>query len=183
MGIPSKGEILVYWKDWLIEYGFDINEPTCWACGTWWDDKYDIKKVYASMEEIKEHWNRAPLQRCHIIPKSLGGSDDVSNLFLMCSECHDLAPDTTSREMFFKWVNTQNWLKRKFDRLKDALDSFGLNEKDVEELAVTLATMKDKKVLSEKMGIHFNQNGKGSEFSISSFIAAILEYQKENFKE
>ena len=35
------------------------------------------------------------LEKHHIIPKSRGGSDDKSNLIMVCSECHGLAHDVS----------------------------------------------------------------------------------------
>lgn len=46
------------------------------------------------------------LQRCHIIPHALGGSQEPGNLFLLCSECHSNNPDTVFPEFFFKYVRS-----------------------------------------------------------------------------
>ena len=102
MSLPSKADIFEHWKEWLDQNGFDWGEPNCWACKRWWGTTYDIKKSNAPWGKIRAIWNKVPLQRCHIIPRSLGGTDDPSNLFLMCRDCHDRAPNTPSREIFFK---------------------------------------------------------------------------------
>ena len=136
MARPSKAEIVKYWKDWLIAHGFNLGEPACWACSCWWEPKYDIKDPNASWDEIYNCWNKVrQLQRCHIIPESLGGSnEDPSNLFLMCKQCHDLAPDTTSKEMFFTWIEKQSWLKRIYEEIKKDIANFDIAENEYEEV-------------------------------------------------
>ena len=102
MTIPKKSEIFLHWKQWLHDNGFDWGEPSCWACGKWWVTKYDITDPHVSDEELAKNYDRVkPLQRCHIVPRSLGGSDDVSNLFLMCKECHNLCSQYPVKRCFF----------------------------------------------------------------------------------
>ena len=75
--MPSKNKIWNYWKSkyeagelkgdkW--SYVFEDEEMVCFACC-----------YYGSGVSI---------QRCHIIPHSVGGSEDVSNLHLLCGGCH-----------------------------------------------------------------------------------------------
>jgi hypothetical protein len=103
--LPSKSEIFEHWKERLLEFGFfvDWGEPGCWGCGFHYSDKYDIGRSNASWHEILRRWDSIPLQRCHIVPRSLGGTNDVANLFLMCRECHDQMPNTVVPEIFFEW--------------------------------------------------------------------------------
>jgi hypothetical protein len=49
-------------------------------------------------------WNEIPLEKHHIVPKSRGGSNDASNLFLLCHLCHRAAPHTNDREYFLSWA-------------------------------------------------------------------------------
>jgi hypothetical protein len=54
----------------------------------------------------------------HIIPKSRGGSDDVSNLIRLCSECHGLAHDVSfsnNRGGLIKEAIGKNRNKNKID--------------------------------------------------------------------
>jgi hypothetical protein len=44
------------------------------------------------------------LQRCHIIPRSLGGSEDASNLVLLCRQCHAEAPNVADAEFIWIWL-------------------------------------------------------------------------------
>jgi len=181
MSMPSKADIFEYWKDWLDERCFDWGEPSCWACGRWWDTKYDVEDPNAPWEEIRKAWNKVPLQRCHIIPKSLGGEDEPSNLFLMCKECHDRAPDTTSREAFFKWVENQNWTGRVFKSIEEEFKAFGFDEKtpkEIEELSDMLISKDFKEWARNKIGIHFSQSGSGSQITPSTIVALLWEYSK-----
>ncbi|AGL02277.1 HNH endonuclease [Desulfoscipio gibsoniae] len=118
----------------------------------------------------------------HIIPKSLGGSDDVDNLFLMCRECHDRSPNTISREIFFEWVSNQNWLKRKREQLLSELQTFGFKEKDMEKIYSVMSTPDFKKWIKDKIGIHMNQMGYGSTITFSSMVGCIKEYMKQKDK-
>lgn len=46
------------------------------------------------------------IQQCHIVGKSQGGSDEPSNLVLLCKDCHDDAPMTknATAESIFNWI-------------------------------------------------------------------------------
>ena len=92
----------------------DWGEPCCWACGEPATNDQELvrffdahagtenpdffKKLYA-LKSVKHSLNR-----CHIHPNALGGTDSPENLFLMCENCHVLSPDTTNRTAFFRWV-------------------------------------------------------------------------------
>jgi 5-methylcytosine-specific restriction endonuclease McrA len=78
----SPKEIVDYWKERQDECGLSVDwgeaEERCWRCG--------YKKN---------------LQRCHIIPDSLGGKDEPANLVLLCERCHIDAPNVESKT--FMW--------------------------------------------------------------------------------
>jgi len=99
-------EILDYWKERIYEgdLGVDISEGLehCWRCG--------CKKV---------------LHKCHIIPESLGGVTEASNLILLCGVCHGEAPNVNNKKTIFRWIqqtkkDTYNtfWILRWFDMYK-----------------------------------------------------------------
>ena len=76
------------------------GEPTCFACGEHWKGKFDSRRGYAG-------WKDAPLERAHIIPRSLGGSnDDPNNFVMLCDRCHPQNPHTKSRAVFMKWLHS-----------------------------------------------------------------------------
>ena len=78
-------EIVAYWSknkpDGCITVYWSEAETHCWRCGT----------------ECK-------LQRCHIIPDSLGGQDESSNLVLLCPQCHADGPNVADPEMMWDWL-------------------------------------------------------------------------------
>lgn len=78
-------EIVSYWRmtkpDGCITVNWSEAETHCWRCGT----------------ECK-------LQRCHIIPDSLGGIDEPSNFVLLCSQCHADGPNVADSEIMWEWL-------------------------------------------------------------------------------
>lgn len=109
--MPQKSVIAKHWYEQtrgLFPWGdsWDYGEPSCWACGLWleeWDEPNTIVK----------RWNNCGLERCHIIPRYLGGSDDSSNLVLMCRRCHALQPDSTDPKVTFEYMRSRlgAWFK------------------------------------------------------------------------
>lgn len=94
-----------------VDIVIDWGEPSCWACNRPIGDDSWIKPnglAAETEEEVKAIWNHrsvtSKLNRCHIVPKALGGNGEADNLFLMCECCHKESPDTANREAFFRWV-------------------------------------------------------------------------------
>lgn len=152
--LPAKSEVFEYWKDRIFDLGFDFfidwGEPTCWACGEMWNGKYDIKHSEVPYEELLRGWDRAPLQRRHIISIDLGGSDEPSNLFLVCKECYDLAPNTSFPEIFFQWAQKQNFMERHAYHGKRCRKTFGIPD----EMFPLLKELLDSKEFRECLGKH-----------------------------
>ncbi|MFC8336038.1 HNH endonuclease [Streptomyces rubiginosohelvolus] len=48
---------------------------------------------------------QAPVERAHVLPESLGGSNDVRNFALLCPRHHREAPDVADAEAFWSWVD------------------------------------------------------------------------------
>lgn len=72
--------------DVAVDWGaFDTEGNRCWCCG------------HSSYR----------LQRCHIVPKSLEGSDHPSNIVPMCAQCHDRAPDVADYFAMFDWIKKE----------------------------------------------------------------------------
>lgn len=44
------------------------------------------------------------LERAHVVPRSLGGLDDLENIVLLCHECHVAAPDTAEPQYMWQWL-------------------------------------------------------------------------------
>jgi hypothetical protein len=64
----------------------------CFACG------------YTGISE--KSWRNANLSKAHVVPFSLGGSNDPSNFVLLCWVCHQINPETPSREHYLRWLDT-----------------------------------------------------------------------------
>lgn len=83
----TKEDIINYWIKFEAEcdLNFDWAEAgsICWRCG--------CKKT---------------LQCCHIIPYSLGGKDEPSNFVLLCSDCHEAAPNVQSPSFMWDWIKS-----------------------------------------------------------------------------
>ena len=78
----SELDVAVDWGDW------ESDSSMCWCCG-----------------------HRGKLQKCHIIPRSLGGSEKPENIVPLCAQCHDDAPDVQDKEFMFQWIKqNQNGL-------------------------------------------------------------------------
>ena len=78
-------EIVNYWAAHQDECGLSVDwaeaEDLCWRCA-----------------------HKRLLQRCHIIPKSLGGNENPSNLVLLCAQCHAEAPNVADPEFMWVWL-------------------------------------------------------------------------------
>lgn len=101
MTVPSKWEIAQYWaqspnRATFAPRMYDLGEPCCFACG-WYSEHWDKATPYAS-------WQRATLDRAHIVPSSLGGADDLDNLLLLCASCHAESPDWPDPQEMAHWI-------------------------------------------------------------------------------
>ena len=106
MKIATKRiEINNYWlgRFWRLEEDY----PTCFVCGA--DEKLEI---------------------CHLIPKALGGSDDIDNLVLLCEVHHKQAPNLSiSKEIMLKWIEEEAEIYNHF---------FHMKQEDVEKNFISL---------------------------------------------
>jgi len=92
--MPGKQKVYIYWKKhWrklgrtrMDTTGFEADYMVCFACG----DK------------------RSGLQRCHIHPLCFGGSNDLSNIHILCRRCH-LESEGLLR--YWQWIKH----KRKYE--------------------------------------------------------------------
>lgn len=107
----------------------DWGEPSCWACN-WWN-RDNPEAVDCTPEEAshpKKFWNawdRSSLQACHIVPHSLGGTVDPSNILLLCSDCHAECCDIPDAKYMKIWVGAKEmtggalWSKDTMKHLKE----------------------------------------------------------------
>lgn len=152
--------------------GTRLGEPCCWACKRHFDAKYDLNKPSATREDIIKDWERAPLQRCHVISRQFGGEDIPDNLFLMCKSCHDRAPNTKSREAFLDWVERQDYTALVQEDLMRELRNFELIDR-IDDVNEMLADRELMKRFFSNSGFHMNQARGGSEITLSSIFVQL----------
>ncbi|WP_062215707.1 HNH endonuclease [Streptomyces sp. NBRC 109706] len=104
MTTPTKWEIAQHWarslrRDRFAPRLYDLGEPCCFACG-YYSEHWDKKTAKAS-------WERAALERAHVVPHSLGGDDGIDNLILLCKPCHQESPDWPDPREMERWIATR----------------------------------------------------------------------------
>jgi HNH endonuclease len=81
----SRQDIIDYWIRHQDECGLAVDwvdaHERCWRCGY-----------------------KSRLERCHIIPHALGGSEDPENLVLLCGRCHREAPNVADPSFMWIWL-------------------------------------------------------------------------------
>jgi hypothetical protein len=147
----------VEWTDNMDEW------DRCWCCGA---------------SEGKR------LQRCHIVAKSIGGSDNSSNIVPLCRHCHDLMPDTPDAEFFWSWLQKQQnplsglGIGRYWPVIESAVTALG--KKDL--ASVNANSLKEDQIKSEmasllnQTAIHWSQSGKGPTIKLSTIEWAVLSF-------
>lgn len=101
----------------------DLDSAHCWACD---------KTLRSGCSNYRTR--DLGLHRCHVIPDCLGGSNDPSNIILMCAECHKDNPDSTDESLFWWWFkNVESDYLQKADRLIKILPS-SLNDEEADEI-------------------------------------------------
>jgi len=121
--MPSKNKIKQFWESKLIELNkFDKNEifddDYCFACG----------------------W-LIETERCHITAHCITQSDDVSNLHLLCRQCHKnsehLGCNPNDLSDYWDWFMSMNQYKRAFIR------ALSLNPKSFDMMMECLVSNKE----------------------------------------
>lgn len=81
----TKKQIVDYWIKHIDESDLSVDfaeaHERCWRCGC-----------------------KRRLERCHIVPYSLGGEDTPSNFVLLCSRCHLDNPNVADKEIMWDWL-------------------------------------------------------------------------------
>ncbi len=91
-------------NEWVLT-AFDVHADRLTANRVAVEGKHEATRCWCCGSSKKE------LQKCHIVPKSLGGPDSPNNLVPLCSLCHDEAPDVKDPEAIWTWIaNQQNSL-------------------------------------------------------------------------
>jgi hypothetical protein len=83
----TAAEIVKYWSQRESECGLSVDwaeaHERCWRCS-----------------------RKGRLEKCHIVPHALGGTNSAENLVLLCARCHREA--TNVSDPSFIWI----WLRR-----------------------------------------------------------------------
>ena len=107
--MPSKETVKIHWQEPMVNSGkFDSlsefhEDDYCFACG------------------MKAH-----TQRAHILPKNRGGSDDASNIHLLCEVCH-------KQSEFISGADYDRWLRGQ-SAISMALGIYAYNGLGAQEL-------------------------------------------------
>lgn len=185
--IDAKGNIIEHYINGkyneLIEVVTDWDIPHCWCCGKNVSMKNNIHHDRLDTEALKHIWSNkeykiGELNRCHIIPKSLGGSDTPQNLFLLCERCHKLSPDTVFPDIFFRYI-FNNRHKYILGHDTTIIGTMFKELKDYYKLSNEIITLTIDKVGTEyiikesykSIGLH---GGSAATSSISSALAKII---------
>lgn len=127
----------------------DLGEPVCPVCGyTSPEDIWGVSCAKKEEDIKKTHWRElyktqnSLLERCHIIPHSLGGSDDIFNLYLMCQKCHNLMPNTIYYDDFFIWASVQRSALNEanvmfIDQNKSILEKYPMFSKEFDNFVIS----------------------------------------------
>lgn len=156
-------EVIAYWSERIyegdvgVDWGDGTAENHCWRCGC-----------------------KRALQRCHIVPRSLGGSDEPSNLIPLCSMCHDEAPNVVDPDEMWNWIkeshgslNNVFWLEKAFEKAdlkKEQVELMNSKRNDFIKIALN--------VLS-KTSYHFGQRNGGAQMTLSTWVWVVKQTVRE----
>lgn len=168
--MKSIKQIYEYWLENIeiletdLNFDWDEGATHCWNCG---DNR-----------QSKSQKSKVTLERCHIIPKSKGGSDLEDNLVLLCTHCHKEAPDTMCKEDMWDWFKSNEMKKIKLPgayRIDKALQMFE------ERTGKCLLTFIKSEEIKHQLISFVSQNTSfhGNRISVSSYFYAMLNFAKE----
>lgn len=175
---PKKSQIAFHWREKISELGlfFDWLEPSCWACGLF---------AFATEEELSFDFNQLELkdqffiwdyhsylERCHVIPKALGGCSCHGNLVLLCKDCHKDNPDTDNTELFLTWMkNRKPFGLKRAEQIIKAFDEFNLEHTLLNASTIILNDKFEKFVASKSVKVR-------SKYTDSTLASCLVEYKK-----
>lgn len=163
MASTSFIEIVDYWSTHEDECGLAVDwseaHERCWRC------------AYVSR-----------LEKCHIVPRSLGGTERANNLVLLCSRCHREAPNHDNPKYMWIWLRATcvpfydtYWTNRGLEEFKtmfgrlpfDWATKSGI---DTESIVSDYAATLDEEI--KRSIIHFGE-GRLNPSSIASITAEV----------
>ena len=136
----TEKEIVEYWGRRIDESDLSVDfaeaHERCWRCGC-----------------------KRRLERCHIVPASLGGEDVPSNFVLLCKRCHLDNPNVADAEIMWDWLRAYKvsfydlfWQvqgMKEYEKIysvpfSEELQSRGLTDKDIEEIQTIMKEQMNK---------------------------------------
>ncbi|EPM6851191.1 HNH endonuclease [Enterococcus hirae] len=155
-------EIVSYWVTKVDERDLSIDfseaHEKCWRCG------YEKK-----------------LERCHIVPHSLGGKDIPSNYVLLCKRCHIDNPNVSDPEIMWDWLKAYQcdfydtfWILQgisEYQKIYGISFEQELANRKIEEKIVFSILKKQ----FEKASIHFGN----PEFNVATIAGVLKMFLKE----
>jgi len=158
--MASVAEIVAYWSRHEDESGLAVDwaeaHKCCWACGR--------KK------------GKRNFDRCHIVPRALGGPDSAANLVLLCQRCHKQAPNVNDPSFMWFWLRSRavpfydtEWIisgLEEYQRLFGKRPFSGPNPIDVSELKRMIKKFREQAI------IHFGE-GRPNPSTLAWVIAKI----------
>jgi hypothetical protein len=158
--MASVPEIVAYWSQHECESGLAVDwaeaHKRCWGCG-------------------RRKWKRN-FDRCHIIPRSLGGSNSADNLVLLCQRCHKQAPNVIDPSFMWFWLRSRavpfydtEWIisgLEEYQRLFGKRPFTGSNSLDVSKLKSAIRDFRRQAI------IHFGE-GRPNPSTLAWVIAKV----------
>jgi len=142
-------DCVAYWSERIYEgdigADWDDADVICWRCG-----------------HIRQQ------QKCHIIPKALGGADDATNIIPLCAMCHDEMPNVADPKFVWEWIKNDHGCLYDTYWTMRAITEAGLTQGDLRDF--------DKQKLSDaykEIGVHFGQGSGGARTTTATMAWAI----------
>jgi hypothetical protein len=166
-GRPSVKKILRYWKsdsavyymdnmsrrsDMQFDFHLRINSvhQECFACN----------RIF-----MKYKWlhPRKVIERCHVVPRALGGSNDPANFVLLCKHCHLENPNVDNEVSYFKWLQSH---KSRIEILSDEIQHLAKGMIDRNKLNKALSIARLDEIIPKGVDIaDYSVNHQGVNFS------------------
>ena len=106
----KKLGIVEYWMQNAEELGLeesDFAHPNCFACGKPPSENFSEATRSTKATEGPDWNQKTPLQKAHVVPRSLGGNNEPRNCLLLCDVCHKECPVIKDRELVLRWVKNR----------------------------------------------------------------------------
>lgn len=167
-GMPKSKDIAAFWaekEDSPFEVNFD--SPSCFACGV---DGGSLK------------WSG--FERAHLVPYSITANNEMSNIVLLCKNCHHEAPDCVDPSYMIDFiVNKEPYFCTIFRAVNRAIAEVGFFEND-KELDIDLLEQcffEAREKVKDDFAVH-HSGRRTSEAKLHSFAHRTLNVAKDNYE-